>query len=61
MKKIVLIPIILVIIAMTSLLITHTLICGNTADNGAACGTRTTTIIYRDGTKKVIKETGCRV
>lgn len=54
MKKVVLISTILAIIAMTTLLITHTLICGNTADDGAACGTRTTTIIYKNGTKKII-------
>ena len=61
MKKVVLISTILAIIAMTTLLITHTLVCGNTADDGAACGTRTTTIIYKNGTKKIIKETGCKV
>ena len=56
MKKVVLISTILAIIAMTTLLITHTLICGNTADDGAACGTRTTTIIYKNGTKKIIRK-----
>lgn len=60
MKNTHIVVVILAIIAMTTVLVTHIIVCGTTDhEHDAGCGTRTITTINKDGTKKVVKETGC--